>query len=192
MLKLLHDLPTKNEQDLFIQSLIENHDVDRRRPRKEECARIVDKVYKYSVVIGNQKLEVCYKAFLSTFAITDERVKRIRQLSVNGQNPVDQRGKQASANTLSPEIREKIRNHILSFPVKYTKYTGKTKSYLDSRLSVMSMYRLLKDKHPEITCSYQYFINFFNENFSLSFGRPQLIVVYLRRVGIKNKKSAHK
>lgn len=172
--KRLHDLSSKNEQDLLIQSLIEVHDVNRRRPRKEEGARMVDKVFKYSVIVGNQKLEVCYKAFLAIFAISDKRVKRIRKLAINGQNPIDQRGKQPSANTLTPEVRETIRNHILSYPVKLTKYTGKVKSYLDSRLSVKTMYQLFKEKNPEINCSYQYFLKFFNENFSLSFGRPQV------------------
>ncbi|XP_063229450.1 uncharacterized protein LOC134534793 [Bacillus rossius redtenbacheri] len=174
VLRRLHDLPTKNQQDTFIQSLIDIHDVDRRRPRKKEGARIVDKVYKYYVIIGHVKREVCYKAFLSLFAITDKRVKRIRKLALLGKSPVDERGKTSSANTLPPEVREKIRNHILSFPVKCTKYTGKTKSYLDARLSVKSMYNLFKDKNPDINCSYQFFIKFFNENFSLSFGRPQV------------------
>ena len=171
--KRVHDLPSKNEEDLYIQSLIEDHDVKRHRPRKDE-PRQVDKMFTYFAFVGKKKTEVCYKAFLSLHSITDKRVKRLRKLASEGKTPVDNRGKKQSANTLTPETREIIRNHIDSFPTKVSRYSGKTKLFLDARLSVVTMYRLLKEKNPDLKCSYQFFVEFFNSNYNLSFGRPQI------------------
>lgn len=172
--KRVHDLPSKNEQDLLIQSLIEAHDVKRRRPRKEHSSKQVYKTFTYYITIGNKRTQVCYKAFLALNAITDKRVKRIRKLLLEGKTPEDKRGKGTSANTLPPETREIIRNHIESFPVKQAHYSGKTKDYLDARLSVSCMYRLMKEKYPELQCSYHVFLDVFNSSYNLHFGRPQI------------------
>ncbi|XP_022197375.2 uncharacterized protein LOC111054627 [Nilaparvata lugens] len=91
ILQRILNLPSKNEQDLFIQSLIEIHDVKQRRPRKDDSARTVDKMYTYFVMVGNQRTPVCYKAFLSLLSISDKRVKRLRSLAKEGKNPLDKR-----------------------------------------------------------------------------------------------------
>lgn len=118
--------------------------------------------------------KVCYKAFLALHAITDKRVKRLRNLALIGKNPKDNRGKKRSVNKLSAETREILRQHIESFPVKTSHYSGKNKQYLDARLSVYKMHCLLKEKYPNLKCSYQFFLQFFNSNYNLSFGRPQI------------------
>ncbi|XP_039275957.1 uncharacterized protein LOC111056390 [Nilaparvata lugens] len=173
ILQRILNLPSKNEQDLFIQSLIEIHDVKQRRPRKDDSARTVDKMYTYFVMVGNQRTPVCYKAFLSLLSISDKRVKRLRSLAKEGKNPLDKRGKAPSVNRMSIENQEKIRSHIQSFPTKLSHYAGRATEYLDARLSIKTMYDLLVAKHPGI-CSPAYFYEFFHENFNLRFGRPQI------------------
>lgn len=170
----LHNLKSKDEQDIFIQSLIDVHDVQRRRPRKGDASRIVDKVFKYHVIVGNNKQEVCYKAFLSLLAVTDKRVKRLRKLSMLGQSPCDKRGKHPSANTLPPETILHMREHIESYPVRESHYCGKVHKYLDARLNAKLMHKMFLEKHPAVKCSYQTFHAFINANYSLSFGRPQI------------------
>ncbi|XP_046677404.1 uncharacterized protein LOC124365466 [Homalodisca vitripennis] len=160
ILQRLLDLPSKNDQDLYIQNLIEIHDVKKRRPRKGEDARNVDKMYTYFLLVGNQRTQVCYKAFLSLLSISDKRVKRLRALAKEGKNPIDKRGKSQSANTLSIEKQQIIRDHIESYPTKLSHYSGKTRKYLDARLCTNALYRALVDKHPGI-CSSAYFYEFF-------------------------------
>lgn len=174
ILQRVHDLPSKDQQDLFIQGLIESNDVQRHRPRNSEGTRHVDKTFSYFIYVGNERKEVCYKAFLSLLAITDKRVKRLRKLALLGQSPCDRRGKNPSGNALPPESREVIRQHIESFPVKESHYSGRTYRFLDSRLNVKKMHKMFLEKHPGIKCSYQTYIQFFKDNYSLSFGCPQV------------------
>lgn len=68
ILKQRLDLPSKNEQDLFTQSLIYIHDVKKRRPRKDN-PRKVEKTYTYFIMLGNQRTQLCYDAFLSLIAV---------------------------------------------------------------------------------------------------------------------------
>ena len=174
ILQRVHDLPSKDQQDLFIQGLIESNDVQRHRTRNSEGTRHVDKTFSYFIYVGNERKEVCYKAFLSLLAITDKRVKRLRKLALLGQSPCDRRGKNPSGNALPPESREVIRQHIESFPVKESHYSGRTYRFLDSRLNVKKMHKMFLEKHPGIKCSYQTYIQFFKDNYSLSFGCPQV------------------
>lgn len=124
-------------------------------------------------MVGNKRHEVCLRAFLSLHSITIKRVIRIRNLKVLGKSPKDLRGQHVKK-TLSSDTKLFVRQHIESFPQKESHYSGKVVKYLDARLNIKTMYELFKEKYPQLKVSYQYYVNFFHDNFHLSFGRPQI------------------
>lgn len=172
----LRSFDTKNEQDVFLQSLISSQDVKKHRPRKQgEAARTPhEKSFNYYVMVGDYREQVCVKAFQSLFGIKISRIRRLRNLLLLGKSPKDLRGKQTSSNTIPGQVRLAIREHINSFPVKESKYAGKVIKYLDSRLTLKTMFQMFKEKHPDMKCGYSFFCKFFNENYALKFGRPQI------------------
>lgn len=168
-----HSLITKNEQDIYLQSLIDCHDIKQRRPRKEEGARENSKSFKYYVLFGSTRMQVCFKAYLSLHSVKKKRIERLRRLKVKGELPVDKRGFHVKQ-SVPEETQFLIRQHIESFPTKESHYLGKPIQYLDATLSVKQMYILFKEKCPGNIVGFTYFFNYFRENYNLSFGRPQV------------------
>jgi hypothetical protein len=167
------NIPTKNQQDLFLQGLIECCDVKRHRNRKNSNSER-NKSFIYHVMVGDVRKKICRQAFFSLYAVTNERVKRIRRLLCEGKIPDDKRGKQSSINAVSGEQILLVHNHISSFPVKQSHYSGRNIHYLDSELTVKRMYDLFKISHPKSVIKYEYYNKIFKENFNLTFGRPQV------------------
>lgn len=91
-----------------------------------------------------------------------------------GTTPEDKRGKQFKKNVISAEVCSKIHEHISSFPTKITHYGTKNVSYLDARLDVKKMHSLFKEKNPDVDVKYEFYLSYFNSNFPLRFGRPQV------------------
>lgn len=67
----LRSFDTKNEQDMFLQSLIDRNEVKQHRPRKrDETARAAhEHAFTYNVMVGDQKQKVCLSAFKSLYGI---------------------------------------------------------------------------------------------------------------------------
>lgn len=166
----------KDEQDSYIQRLMELQSVQRKRSRLEMCAEQAKPKsvsIKYFVTYQTKKQLVCKSAFLSVFGITKKRCERLIFLSKNNQSPRDMRGKNISGNALGGEIMTDIHSYLESFPVKLSHYTGKEIKYLDAKLSVKKMYEMFKEKYTYHKVSYKSFWSYFKENFNLRFGRPQ-------------------
>ena len=68
---------TKDEQDLFLQSLIDAQEIKKRRPRKEKSSKKNCAAYKYHVMVGTAQVQVCFKAFLSLHVVTKKRIERL-------------------------------------------------------------------------------------------------------------------
>ena len=168
------NIASKDQQDLYLQGLIDCNDVQRHRKRKSDSNSARTKSFTYHVMVGDLRKIVCRQAFFSLHAVTNERVKRIRKLLCEGKIPEDKRGKQSSANAISGEEIVLVHNHISSFPVKQSHYSGRNYVYLDSELCVKRMYNMYKISHPESIIKYEYYNKIFQENFNLSFGRPQV------------------
>ena len=117
-----HDISTKNEQDLYLYGLIDVEQVNKRQPRKEN-PRINSGSFKYNLLLGSSRQNVCMKAFLCAFGVTPRRLRRIRQLKQVGVTPEDKRGKGISF-SLSDETKSLVREHIGCFPVKESHYSG--------------------------------------------------------------------
>lgn len=85
----------KNQQDTFLQALIEKTDVKRNRTKRLVDANIKPRAwnFRYALLIpeGN-KIRVCNKAFCSIFGVSRNRVRRLASLLLSGKTPVDKRG----------------------------------------------------------------------------------------------------
>ncbi|PSN43920.1 hypothetical protein C0J52_03660 [Blattella germanica] len=158
---------------MFLQSLIDISDVKQRRPRKESH-RVNSASFKYHHIVGVARREVCVRAFYSVFDINEARVRRIRQLKLVGKVPEDKRGRGVTF-SLPTKIKDLIREHIDSFPLKESHYLGKKQYYLSAGLNVKYMWRLFNEKYgPNVKVSYYSYRHYFRENFNYRFGRPQV------------------
>lgn len=169
-----YNLSTKNEQDLFLQGQIDAVDVQRRRPGADSPTRAKKTAsFKYYVVNGGKRTEVCFKGFLSVYSISEKRVWRIRNLKLIGDVPFDKRGKGVTY-TLSDEVKKIVRNHIKSFPLKESHYCGKKVYYMSADLSLKKMWKLFCHENPSTKVSYSFYFTYYCENFNHRFGRPQV------------------
>lgn len=169
----LYQLETKDEQDIYLQSLTERQPVARKRSRNSGGYNKANSYFHF-VPLNQQRVKVCLAAFLSLHAVTVKRVKRLKKLLETNTTPRDKRGKSVKSNCLPESEIKRIREHIESFPVKETHYSNRDYYYLDSRLNVKIMYELFMEKHPDSKVKYSYYIKYFNEHFALHFGRPQV------------------
>lgn len=191
-----YTLESKNAQDLYLQTLVEAKEVSRRSICRQNIEQTINgsgdiqtnqetpksfkrnHTYVYYIKINNELTPVCKNVFLNIHKISADRMKRICQLLLKGESPRDLRGKSRSGNALSGNICVLIHQHISSYDIKQTHYGGKPKQYLDARLTVKKMHEMFIDKNPELenVVKYSFFLNYFKENFDLTFGRPQVDV----------------
>lgn len=171
-----YSLDNKDHQDVFLQGLINVKNVQRRRSRVQVGNKPKAHVFQYFVYKGSTKIEVCLTAFSSTYAVSLNRVRRLKDLAVLGKSPRDLRGQNSSVNKFGEHIQVAVRQHIESFPVKISHYANREIKYLSSELNLKIMYDLFKAKFPDLKLSYPYYTRYFRENFSLRFGRPQVDV----------------
>lgn len=132
--------------------------------------------FKFFCLRGTDRLTVCRRAFLNLHVVTQKRVYRITSLLMQGTTPKDKRGYNAKSHAVSGEICKQIYDHIRSFPTKSSHYGQNEATYLDARLNIKLMYNLFKSKYPQTTVKYEFYLKYFNENFKLKFGRPQIDV----------------
>ncbi|KAF2893748.1 hypothetical protein ILUMI_12442, partial [Ignelater luminosus] len=169
----------KNEQDTFLISLIEVKPTERKRKRKDDSTVSKENSFKYFVMQNNSRIPVCKKAYMSLHALAQSTVQRLKAILVSGESPRDMRGKHNTRSHVLPtETIIKIKEHIASFPTKTTHYGSKDISYLDARLTVKTMHVLFIKQYPELQnrVKYEYYLKYFNKNFALRFGRPQVDV----------------
>lgn len=169
-------MDSKDEQDQHLQRMIEKHEVKQRRPRKGDDSSQYEYSFKYHVILQGKKIEVCRQAFFALYDVSDKQVRRIRKLLKAGESPRDMRGKKLPTNKKSADALKLIHNHIDSFPVKIAHYLAKDYHFLSSELTARKMYDLFIVKHPDTDTiiKYEFYVKYFNENFNLKFGRPQI------------------
>ena len=70
-----------------------------------------------------------------------------------------------------------IHEHISKVEVRETSGAG-IKQYLDAGLNIFKMFLMFQMDHSELRgkVKYSFYYRYFKENFSLSFGRPQVDV----------------
>ncbi|CAH0564571.1 unnamed protein product [Brassicogethes aeneus] len=96
LFKNFYNLETKNEQDSYLQGLIDYRPISRRRPRVDaNKARPKMYTFKYNIVTKEEKINVCKAAFLSLHCISSDRVRRVSDLLLLGKIPEDKRGRKS-------------------------------------------------------------------------------------------------
>ncbi|XP_050309802.1 uncharacterized protein LOC126745822 isoform X2 [Anthonomus grandis grandis] len=74
-------LQNKDEQDILLQNNIDIFDIKRRRGKRNEEALQRNPSFRYLInVPGKTRINVCKKAFLSAYGVTDDRMRRICKL----------------------------------------------------------------------------------------------------------------
>lgn len=175
----LYDGRPKNEKDTFLQGLIEVKQVQRRRPRSEDNVKTRTHNFSYYVLKHSNRILVCKQASMSLHAISHIQVQRLTTLLAAGQSPKDLRGLHNNRPRTIPEaVVAKIKQHIEAFPLKTSHYSEKVIRYLDGKFNVRIMHRFCVKKFPvmEPLVKYEFYLKYFNENYALRFGRPQVDV----------------
>lgn len=146
----------------------------RRKPVDESSKPARSCSYMYEISTSSGKYRVCETSFVNIHGITNERVRRLITLLSQGKCPIDKRGRCTPGNAKDGIVIDSVKEHISSFPVKIAHYSCREYHYLSERLNVLEMFKLFKQKFPAIPISYKFYLKTFRENFSLSFGRPQV------------------
>lgn len=116
----INDFSTKDEQDIFLQLLIEKFSIKQRRPRKENATQRQSS-FQFYVLKENDKVKVCKKAFISLYGVTEARVRRLCDLLNRG-------------NPRVLEITEAVIRKLIQCLLKYAKkYTNTSSAFLEKR-----------------------------------------------------------
>jgi hypothetical protein len=105
--------------------------------------------FKYHVVINTKQIQICKKAFVSLFSISEKRVRRLQALLLQGKIPQDMQGIGNRNHALPLETLKTIHAHTVSFPVQVSHNYSRELRYLDSWLNVQKIFDLYKEKYPD-------------------------------------------
>ncbi|XP_076107556.1 uncharacterized protein LOC143075857 [Mytilus galloprovincialis] len=162
-----------SEKNAFYGNNIEKLKKERKRTNKEISRKQF--TYKYHLPKECSKLRICKEFFLSTLDISGRRI----QWFFDKKSPQfeDKRGRHVKRK-ISDESKDRIRNHINSFPRMDSHYCRSSvkRQYLDPCLSIAKMYELYvltcntTDVTPE---KYHTYKNIFNFEFNLGFHTPK-------------------
>lgn len=126
-------------------------------------------------------MKVCAKAIASIFAVSEMRIRRIRNsLAMTGFSPTDGRGRHANRpRKTKPADTEVVMSHISSFKGRQSHYTrrlDKKKVYLPSELNVKKMYEMFIELHPTSKVTYFVYYDIFRTRFNISFSYPRYVL----------------
>lgn len=168
-------------QNAFIQKQAKREAVKRRRVQLDpNVAPKKEHTVEYTITHGDQTHNVCRTAFLSILGISRRRLQTaLDNVGPSGTPKGEQRG-QSKRNTKADEHRDRVKEHITSFPTVTSHYT-RAKSphmrYLDSNLNVALMHALyeewMAEKYPNSDkMNLAFYRKIFNQDFRLSFKPP--------------------
>lgn len=192
LINVFNAIGDKEKQDTFLGGLISLKDVSRRRPRNNQRGnRSCSCIYKIRID-GTNETAVCKQAFCSLFGVGKSIVEIIiSNIKLNIPSPTDKRGIQTlnRPNKICDQIVFQIKSHINSFPrcvSHYSRMDNSEKRYLSPELSVKKMYQMYLEKYehdflerqskgekckPKV--KYDFYWQYFNKNFNLSFASPK-------------------
>lgn len=140
--------------------------------------------FTYSLLLKGEFITVCKCMFLSTFSVSEKFVRHVmekKRISPGGIIGPDQRGKHTPKTKKSESVKDRVREHIRSFPTEklINPKNRIEKGYLDSRLSIAAMHKLyvLKCKEEGVSESdivkESYYREMFKAEFNLGFEREE-------------------
>ncbi len=144
-------LANYERQKDFLLSNVVSGDVQRRRVRAEDETPRKNQSYSHHFSLNGVRLRVCKPFFMATLNINKSQVyNAFKQQSPCGLfEGVDGRGRKTSANKLSKEAVQKIKDQIGSFPKMESHYCQKSTKrqyHLECDLTVKKMYQLYREK----------------------------------------------
>lgn len=89
----LYDGRPKNEQDTYLQGLMEVKPIQRHRVRNLEPKEQRKSNFSYFVMKQSNRISVCKQAFISLHAISHWQVQRLNTLLLAAKSPKDLRGR---------------------------------------------------------------------------------------------------
>lgn len=144
-----------------------------------ENKRSVDRRFFLTVGTNSTKIQVCKRFFEATLAISHSYIKDALTKSADGAFcGSDGRGKSTPANKTPEAARQRVRDHIQSFPTVESHYARKNtgKLYLDCKLNVSQMHRLYTvecERESIQPVSESLYRNIFDHEFNISFHIPK-------------------
>lgn len=113
-----------NIQNAYLQSLIRNAPIKRKRTTAEVSSRTTN--YLYHVRVNHAEFRVCRIGFLSIYGIGKKKLEillRKRKDSPNGTPVLDKRGKKPSLRSITGSILASVQEHIQTLPVTSSHYS---------------------------------------------------------------------
>lgn len=164
--------------------------------------------FTYSLLLKGEFITVCKPMFLSTFAVSEKFVRDAmdkKRTSPGGIIGPDQRGRHAPKTKKGEDVKNRVREHIKSFPTEKSTNPKDCigKRYLDSRLSIAAMHKfyVLKCKeegiHESDIVKESYYREMFKTEFNLGFkhaqntGKKQMPNITSTGQELKKKKSVN-
>lgn len=180
LLSYLHQFDDKNSQDSYLQNMIEVTHIKRSR-KSANASKHIERPHNFlfHICLKGVRKQVCKKAFLSLYGVGEKHVRRLCHLLTSGTTPRDKRGKSVKSrhNLIPAEVCFQINEHIKSFDVKEVHYSNNVlKKYLPATLDVKQMHKMFMEKFPDSKVKYSFYLKYFHENFTYTFGRPQVDV----------------
>lgn len=140
--------------------------------------------YQYYLLDEEKQIRVCKKMFLETFNITDMWITTLfKKLDKSDESflEADMRGKHKNrGNAIEDQVKESVREHIRSIPVKESHYvrSRSSKLYFDESLTFPKLYRLytewLASKYPTYKeANIDQYRRIFNTEFNIGFFVPK-------------------
>ncbi|KAK2582084.1 hypothetical protein KPH14_002787 [Odynerus spinipes] len=138
--------------------------------------------FTYSLLLKGEFITVCKCMFLSTFSVSEKFVRHAmdkKRTSPGGIIGPDQRGRHTPKTKKSETVKNRVREHIKSFPTERSANPkdGTERRYLDSQLSIAAMHKLyvLKCQEEGVPeneiVKESYYREMFKTEFDLAFKR---------------------
>ena len=97
----LHDMETKTQQDIYLQSLMDVSPVNRQRSRPGfSSAKPKSFVVKYHIMHNGVCTKICKNGFMKSYRCTSKQCYRLSHLLQLSKTPVDKRGRNVSVNAI--------------------------------------------------------------------------------------------
>lgn len=132
--------------------------------------------FEFTVTVDRRSIKCCKGAFCHLHNIKRSRLtKKVLNFTAS---LADGRGKHDNHPKVTDEVRNKMREHIRSFPAReshYSRSKNEQKKYLDANLSITKMHQLLLKDQPNLEGAAKYWLyeDIFNHEFNISFGYPR-------------------
>lgn len=170
----VHNLKSKNEQDIFLMGLIDSTHPVRRRSKKPNPLKR-DNIFTYHVMKDQVRQKVCKKAFCILYTIKNIALFRLTTLKRQGLSPNDLRGKHNNrGNAMPANVLALIDEHLKEFPLKESHYSNKDVKYLSADLNIKILHEQFCQRHPDIAArvKYDFYRKNYHEHYGYRFGRP--------------------